>query len=83
MGEKREQPGPAEDVPDQRRKNDRPECVADPDLGRKKLRGDRRRVGIIVGGCNRWTFPMTKIHFLCARLPEFSTVIQSPAKGSF
>lgn len=26
-------------------------------LGRKKLWGDRRRIGIMVGGCNRWMFP--------------------------
>ena len=37
-------------------------------LGWKKLWGDRRRVGILVGGCNRWTIPKTQVDDLSRSL---------------
>jgi hypothetical protein len=45
MGEKREQPGPAEDVPDQRRKDDPPDCLAYPDLP-----GEQQEKGFCTAG---------------------------------
>jgi hypothetical protein len=40
-------------------------------IGQKKLWGGRRRVSIIVGGCNRWTFPVTQVDDLSRSLAVF------------